>query len=127
MASEIRKVTSDPGTKQECVIVPAVDIFETGDEFLLKVEMPGVEKDGLVITLNNNELEINGKVDANLLNEENAGYTEFRLNDYHRRFIVGDNINSSGITANLDNGVLTLKLPKSERIKPKRIEVAVEK
>ena len=118
------KITRNESGNQQCVTVPPVDIYEENDHFVLKADMPGVSKDRLDITLDNRELTITGR---SLADEqaETLQYAEFNLRDYKRTFIVHDEIDSNGITAALDNGVLTLKLPKSEKAKPRKIDIAV--
>jgi len=126
MNTELTKIKKDAYNNEEYVLVPPVDIYETENEFVIKAEMPGVKKDGVNVTLDNNELEISGKINGNLPEEKNLKYSEFNLYNYHRKFNVGDTIDRSTLSAALDDGILTLTLPKREEVKPKRIEVKVE-
>lgn len=123
MNAEMKKLNK----KDEVVLVPPVDIFETGESFILKCEMPGVDRDNIDVMLNNNELEINGKVSEEYASGNGAVYSEYRLHNYSRKFTVDDTINNAGIQATLDNGILTITLPKSERVKPRKIEITLEK
>ena len=116
MNTEITKETS------KYTLLPPVDIYETGDEFIVKADMPGVKKEDIEITLNNNKLEIRGKVDASEA-ETDARYREYSLYDYFRSFNVGNDIDANRISAQTDSGVLTLTLKKREEVKPKKIEV----
>jgi len=125
MNTELVKIKKDAYNKEEFVLVPPVDIYETENEFVIKAEMPGVKKDAVDITLEKNELEINGKVNGNFPDEKNIKYTEFGLYNYHRKFNVGDVIDNNKLTASLENGILTLNLPKKEEVKPRKIEVQV--
>ena len=126
MNTELTKIKKDAYNNEEYVLVPPVDIYETENEYVIKAEMPGVKKDGVNITLDNNELEINGKINGNLPDEGSLKYSEFHLYNYHRKFSVGDMIDRNALKAGLENGILTLTLPKREEVKPKRIEVKVE-
>jgi len=126
MNTELKKFKKDAYNSEELISVPPVDIYETENEYVLKAEMPGVTKEGVEVTLNNKELEINGKINGNLPEDKNLKYSEFKLYNYHRKFTVGDGINSKALTAKLENGLLTLILPKSEEVKPRKIEVKVE-
>ena len=126
MATELKKLKRDAYNDEECVIVPPVDIYETESEYMLKAEMPGITREGIDITLNNKELEINGKIDEEAANGDNLKYSEYNLYNYHRKFMVGDGIDGNAMSASFENGVLTLVLPKSEELKPKKIEVKVE-
>jgi HSP20 family protein len=126
MTAELTKIKKDAYNGEEFVIVPAVDIYENENEYVITAEMPGVKKDGIDVVLDNNELEINGKINGSLPEQENMKYSEFRLYNYHRKFNVGESINNNALSAALENGILTLTLPKKEEVKPKRIEVKVE-
>jgi len=110
---------------EERVLVPVVDIFETKDFYTLKLEMPGVKKDDLDITLDNNELEIKGTVHNEIAGGKQLRYSEYELSNYTRRFKTGNDINRDNIEAGLENGVLTVVLHKSEAAKPKKIEITV--
>ncbi len=103
-------------------VSPEVNIFETKDGYLLEAEMPGVNKDGLEIMLEGNEITIVG----HRPNEVATGEPVFReraLADYRRVFELDPAIDTGKITAKMDQGVLTLTLPKSERVKPRKITV----
>ncbi|HOW83806.1 MAG TPA: Hsp20/alpha crystallin family protein [Spirochaetota bacterium] len=108
---------------EECMIVPVADIYETDDAYSLKLEMPGVKKENLEITMNDNELEISGKIQKDETNGKNLKYSEYELFDYYRSFRVGNDIDRNSIKAELDNGILTLTLHKSEEVKPRKIQI----
>ncbi len=115
-------VTRTPGGKQERVIIPPVDIFETENEYMVRADMPGVKKENIEITFNDRRLEISGHV-----GEENdkgsATGREFDLLNYYRSFNVGNDIDAGAISAKVENGVLSLKLPKREEVRPRKITV----
>lgn len=103
-------------------ISPEVNIFETKDGYVLEAEMPGVKKNGLEITLENNEITIVGRRQVEPL----AGAPVFREShnaDYRRVFELDPAIDTGKISARIEQGVLTLTLPKSERVKPRKITV----
>jgi HSP20 family protein len=103
-------------------VSPEVNIFETKDGYMLEAEMPGVKKEGLEITLEGNELTILGRREP----EAPCGDTLFRernVADYRRTFELDPAIDTANVAAKMDQGVLTLTLPKSERVKPRRITV----
>ena len=103
-------------------ISPEVNIFETKDGYVLEAEMPGVAKDGLEITLENNELTITGHRKQERVSGE-ALFQECSRADYRRVFELDPAIDSGRISARMDQGVLTLTLPKSEKVKPRKITV----
>ena len=109
-------------TAQVDYLLPEVNIFETQDGYVLEAEMPGVNKEGLEITLEGNDITIVG----HRKNEMVAGSPVFRervLADYRRVFELDPAIDTAKITARMEQGVLNLTLPKSEQVKPRKIKV----
>ncbi len=84
--------------------------------------MPGVTADNLDIHFENRELRIHGKV---CRRHENIHflYGEYGIGDFYRKFTIGETIHAEKIAAELKDGVLTLHLPKTDAVKPRRIEV----
>jgi HSP20 family protein len=110
------------GTSRVSYLTPLANILETGDGYVLEAEMPGVSKDGLQITIENGELVILGRRTA----YESPGtqlYGETRPVDYRRAFEIDPSIDAARITAKMDQGILTLTLPKAEAVKPRKIVV----
>ena len=108
--------------KTNRAIIPPVDIFETDNEYLLKADMPGVKREDIDITLDNDVLSINGKVAEDTQKAE-LKYSEYSQYNFSRSFNVGRDIDSAEVKAVVENGVLTLTLPKKEDIKPRKIEI----
>jgi HSP20 family protein len=113
----------DRGTAPRNYVSPNVNITESKDGYLLEAEMPGVNKEGLELLLEGNELTIvghrqTGAIDGQLL------YRESSPTDYRRIFVLDPTIDSGNISVQFDQGVLKLTLPKAERVKPRRIAVA---
>ena len=102
-------------------VAPRVDVFENKDELLLIADLPGVSEGNLKIHLDEEELTIEGRPDEE--RTESALQREFRPFDYRRSFVVPTGIDRNLIKAELTNGVLWLHLPKSDALKPRRIEV----
>jgi HSP20 family protein len=117
-----QKTNSDTDTIREFV-APPVNIFETQDGYVLEAEMPGVTKDGLQITLEGNEILIVGKRKLEGVSGD-VIFREREFVDYRRVFELDPAIDTTRITANMNQGVLTLTLPKSERVKPRKITVS---
>lgn len=103
-------------------LTPQANIFETKESYVLEAEMPGVNKDGLELTVENNELTIIGRRTDPALAAE-VVYRESREMDFRRVFDLDPSIDTEKITAKIENGVLTLTLPKAESVKPRKIKV----
>jgi len=105
------------------VVSPLVDIYENKDEYLVIADLPGVANDHLSVKLDQGELTLEGQ-----WIEEDKGSPvarEYRPIDFRRTFLVPDSVDAEKISANLANGVLKVRLPKSEGVKPRRIEIQV--
>ena len=103
-------------------IVPEVNIFESKDGWTLQAEMSGVSKEGLHVTLEGHELTIVGNKRADPPGGE-ALFRESSQADYRRVFELDPTIDLQKISAQIEQGVLTLQLPKTEQVKPRRIQV----
>ena len=103
--------------------MPVVNIFETRDGYALEAEMPGVGKNGLEITLEGNEIAIVGRRATEPVNGELL-LRECPVADYRRVFELDPAIDTNKISAKMEQGMLTLARPKSERVKPRKITVS---
>jgi len=101
---------------------PQVNIVETKDGYALEAEMPGVSKEGLEVLLEANELTIIGRRNLPVKGVQPL-YRESYDRDFRRSFELDPAIDTKKITARIENGVLTLELPKAEEIKPRKITV----
>ena len=106
---------------------PAVDVVENKDNYILKAELPGMNKDDVKITLENNILTIRGeKKNEYEKKEGNYHRVERSYGSFERSFTVPGTIKTNDIDAQYKDGVLTLTLPKAEEAKPKMIDVKVK-
>lgn len=108
--------------KGNVIFSPRFDIWENEDELVLYGDLPGVASEDLDIHFEKGELKIFGRVAARHANTEPL-YAEYGVGDFQRAFTVSELIDAERISAELKNGVLTIHLPKSESVKPRRIEV----
>ena len=115
----------NPLQPPESYFVPATDVYETADGLTLVAEMPGIRPDGLAVTVEENILVIRGAPGPEASDGE-VLLTEFTAGEFYRAFQLPADYDTERIEAGLRQGVLTLRLPKSERLKPRRIEVKVE-
>jgi HSP20 family protein len=105
---------------------PAVDIFETEHELVVKADLPDVNPQDLDIRVENNILTIRGERKfENKVNEENYLRVERAYGSFSRSFSLANSVKSEAIKADYQNGVLTLSIPKREEAKPKQIKVNV--
>ncbi len=113
------QVTRDENRYQ----VPPVDIYEQGDDLVVVADLPGVDRDGLKVRVDEDLLTIEGHVSKGSASDQVL--REYELVDYYRQFRLSEEIDPERISAELKHGVLTLVLPKAEVAKPRQIEVRV--
>ena len=106
------------------VFVPVTDIFETEQALTVVLEMPGVSKDSLDISVENDVITISGQIDFAKYEGLQPLYTEYNIGNYSRSFQLSSKIQQEGIAAELKDGVMTLVLPKAEKAKPRRISLS---
>ena len=108
--------------KNDQYISPPVDIFETEEGLTIVADMPGLDDNSLDVTIDQGVLTLRGDAPAG------AGdfhYREFAMAGYWRQFQLADTFDAEKAEAAISQGVMTLKIPKAEKAKPKRIEVSV--
>ena len=118
-------VRENRGARQdraEHFITPVASVTEDGDSYQLKVEMPGVNKEGLEISVENNELSIIGRRTSPPI-EGTVIHRESRPENFRRMFELDPSIDTGKIAAHIEQGILTLTLPKAEQVKPRKIKV----
>lgn len=120
---EARTMTGPEPTRHGWVYLPNVDIVELPDELLLMADIPGARPEDVDVHYERGTLAVQCRVAERQANETRYLHREYGVGDFGRRFEVGDGIDASGIRAELSNGVLTLHLPKTAAIKPRRITV----
>jgi HSP20 family protein len=123
LVRENRSSTSNGERAAEQFIAPAATVLENADGYTLEVEMPGVSKENLEMWVENNELTILGRrsmlsVEGTLLHRES------RQENFRRAFELDPTIDAEKISAKIEQGVVTLTLPKAEQVKPRKITVA---
>ncbi len=102
----------------------ALDVVESDDEYLIKASLPGINLDDLEITFSDNKLTIKGEVkEEEELDEAHYHLRERRCGTFTRSIKLPSGIESDKIEANYDSGVLKLRLPKVEEVKPKKITI----
>jgi HSP20 family protein len=115
-------VSARPDQRPVQYATPLADVESAKEGYTIRAEMPGVDKSGLEVTVDNGELTILGHRRAEELPGEPV-YREIRRNDFRLVFELDPAIDTARIAARIDQGVLTLTLPKTESVKPRKITV----
>jgi len=106
---------------------PAVDMYETEHELVVKADLPDVKPEDLDIRVENNILTIRGERKfEKKVNEENYLRAERAYGSFSRNFALANTVNTEAIKADYKDGALTLVIPKREEAKPKQIKVSVQ-
>jgi HSP20 family protein len=103
--------------------IPYADIYETDDALGVVLEMPGVEKKDLNVALENDVLRVEGQIDFTKYKDLEPVYTEYNVGHYARSFTLSNKVDQEKISANLEDGVLTLTLPKAKHAQPRKIAI----
>jgi HSP20 family protein len=116
--------TKEESTMPARLFQPQTDIFETSEALTLVLEMPGVDKGSVEVKVENDVLNIEGRVDFSKYDGLQPLYTEYNVGHYARSFRLSSKIEQEGISAELRDGVMTLVLPKAEKEKARKIKVS---
>src|SRR5438045_3037545 len=103
--------------------VPYTDIFETPEALTVVMEVPGVDKKDINVSLQNDVLRVEALIDFSKFEGMEPVYTEYNVGHYARSFTLSNKVDQQQINAQLDDGVLTLTLPKVKEAQPRRIAI----
>ena len=120
-----RESTEPKGREDETALRPPVDIFEDAEGITLIADMPGVSKDRLNIEVDKERLIVEGTVQLDMPKGMEALHADVRSTRYLRSFALSSELATDGIDASLKNGVLNLRIPKRQEVRPRKIEVRV--
>ena len=125
LVRENQKQTGTNGHQQqtEQFVAPVATVLENNDGYTLQVEMPGVNKEGLEMWVENNELTIIGRRSLATV-QGNLVHREMRRDNFRRAFELDPSIDAGKISAKIEQCVVTLTLPKAEQVKPRKITVS---
>jgi HSP20 family molecular chaperone IbpA len=104
--------------------VPTTDIFETEPALTLVLEMPGVDKSHVNVSIEDGVLTVQGRLDFSKYEGLQPVYTEYNIGHYRRSFSLSNKIDQNKISAEMADGVLMLVLPKAEQAKARRISIS---
>jgi HSP20 family protein len=103
---------------------PALDLHESGDHFVAVVELPGMRKEDIDISLHDGTLTISGERKRESSNGEKAQRTERYVGTFRRSIALPTHVDASKVSATYQDGILKVTLPKAEEAKPKKIQVS---
>jgi len=118
-----RETRETDRAQTEQFVTPPAGVTETADGYMIEIEMPGVKKDGLEISFENNELTIIGRRSLSAV-EGTLVHRESRPENFRRTFELDPSIDADKISAKIEQGLVTLTLPKAEHVKPRKITVS---
>ena len=118
-------LTTSSAQRTEPSLLPPVDIVEDSTGITLTADLPGVDASELSIGVEGKTLTVQAPLRLGEANSLVSVYAEVRANQYLRSFELSGELDTSAIDASMKDGVLTLRLPKLERARPRRVEVRV--
>lgn len=121
MSDSVTKTTDS--TRNEAALMPPVDVIEDAGGITLYADLPGVPKDRLSLLVESDTLTIEGELALDIPEGMEASHAEVSLPRYRRVFTLSKEMDTSKVSAEFDQGVLTLRIPKAEHAQPRRIEV----
>lgn len=111
------------GTRPGPIFRPDIDILERGDGFVIYADLPGVDDRSVEVRLERGTLTLDAQLSAMPETGWNPLHQEYRFGSYHRQFRISEDIDGSGVSAKMRNGVLELHLPKNVERQPRSIPI----
>ena len=115
-----------PRRQNEVVVRPPVDIYENSEGITLHLDMPGVSRDNLTVQADRDSLLVEGSAQIEMPEGMEALYADLRSTRYRRSFALSRDIATDKIDAAIKDGVVTIRIPKREEDRPRRIEIRAE-
>lgn len=112
--------------RQRPAVVPPIDIYDSGEGLVLVADLPGVSGDTVDVQVQDNKLTLFGRLVGAVPEDAQPIHREFLEADFLRSFILSDDVDHDRIEASMSGGVLTVKLPRVERAKPRKIDVRID-
>jgi len=114
------------GRWSEAPAVPPVDVRQEGDTWTIQAEVPGMSRDDVNITVEDNVLTISGKREEEIIRDDEVCYAyERTFGNFSRAIALPEDVDANKVKAELKNGVLSVTVPKSPEIRPKKVEVKI--
>lgn len=133
MSSNDNRASSQTGTVQrlqradyrDAALTPPVDVYEDSNGITLHADLPGVSREGLKLHVEADTLTIEAQSSVVTPEGLQSSHTEVALGRFHRVFTLSKELDTQRVAAELAHGVLTLRIPKAEHAKPRRVEISV--
>jgi len=123
--TETRTATTETRAANEAVLLPPVDVIEDKNGITLYADLPGVGRDGLQLGVEGDTLTIEGRITLPALDNLKARHAEVSLSRYRRAFTLSKELDADKVSAEMNNGVLRVRIPKAEHAQPRKITVQV--
>jgi HSP20 family molecular chaperone IbpA len=123
--NERTAVTKETPARSEAALMPPVDVIEDSTGITLYADLPGVSKDGLNVHVEADTLTVEGEVGLAVPEGMEASHAEVSVPRYRRVFTLSKELDSEKVSAELNQGVLKLRIPKAEHAQPRRVEIKV--
>jgi HSP20 family molecular chaperone IbpA len=120
-SAESPRTGADPEARP--AFPPPIDIHDGPEGLTLEADLPGATESNVQIQLEDNVLSLHARIDSPVPDSARLIHQEYPVGDYHRSFILSDEVDRERITAELKNGVLRIFLPKADRARARRIEI----
>ena len=125
MDSFLNSLTSAESKPKEELFAPRINVAESASEYEVSADLPGVSPEDVKVEIHEGQLLISGEIQSSTENSDKTFHrVERRFGKFERQISLPENVSESDITADFENGVLTVVLPKSEKPKPTRIQVS---
>ena len=116
---------NDGAQRSDAALMPPVDVIEDSTGITLRADLPGVPKDKLKLQVESGTLTIEGDVSIPMPESMDATYVEVDVPRFRRAFTLSKELDTGRVSADLKHGVLTLRIPKAEHARPRRIDIKV--
>lgn len=126
MSNEVTTKSAEGSiSRREAALLPPVDVIEDNTGITLYADLPGVPREKLDVQVEGDTLSIEGELDLTLPEGMEASHAEIQLGRYRRAFTLSKELEPARVSAELNNGVLRLRIPKAEHAQARRIEIKV--
>lgn len=123
MSEEVAKVKKDDDVKNVSYYIPRVDVSYNEQETLIVADMPGVDNEGVDVSVDGDVLTVTGTTNINIPEGFNLKWNEYKMGNYRKSFKMTESVDVNNISAVMKDGVLQLKLPNKKQAIPLKIKV----